>query len=70
MPMTTKHAENQGRYLRITEAAELAGVNPDTLRRWADAGKVKSFRTPSGERRFLAADMEALMVPSDSKASR
>jgi len=30
----------------------MLGVDPDTLRRWADAGKVDLLRTPGGHRRF------------------
>lgn len=33
---------------RITEAAELLGVSPDTLRRWADAGRIQTTVLPSG----------------------
>ncbi len=61
--MNTKDAEGSGKYLRISEAAKIASVSPDTLRRWADAGKVAYIKTPMGERRFLASDIAALMVP-------
>jgi molybdopterin-binding protein len=33
---------------RFAEAAELLGVSDDTLRRWADAGRFESTRTPDG----------------------
>lgn len=32
------------------QAAELLGVSVDTLRRWADAGRVATTRTPGGRR--------------------
>ena len=32
------------------QAAELLGVSTDTLRRWADAGRVATVRTPAGRR--------------------
>lgn len=35
---------------RISEAAALLGVSSDTLRRWADAGRVPTTRDPSGRR--------------------
>jgi len=35
---------------KIGEAAELLGVSPDTVRRWADAGKIGSAREPGGRR--------------------
>ncbi|MBV9665752.1 MAG: helix-turn-helix transcriptional regulator [Actinobacteria bacterium] len=37
---------------RIGQAAELLGVSPDTVRRWADDGKLRVART-SGGRRFI-----------------
>jgi excisionase family DNA binding protein len=36
------------------------GVNESTLRRWADAGQVRTFRTPGGHRRFSETDLLAL----------
>ena len=35
---------------RVGRAAELLGVSPDTLRRWADAGRLTLTRTPGGHR--------------------
>jgi hypothetical protein len=37
------------------------GVGPDTLRRWADGGKVQSYSTPGGHRRFLRSSLEAMI---------
>ena len=34
--------------LRIAEAAELLGVSEDTVRRWAEAGRLQTTRLPSG----------------------
>jgi excisionase family DNA binding protein len=45
-------------WLELAEAAELAGVHPSTLRRWADAGKVAHVRTLSGRRRFSRAALQ------------
>jgi excisionase family DNA binding protein len=51
-------------HLRLSDAAAIIGVHPETLRRWADAGKVRSFRTPGGQRRFDRTDVENLLTPS------
>jgi excisionase family DNA binding protein len=40
----------------------MLGVNESTLRRWADAGHIRSFRTPGGHRRFAEDDLRALMA--------
>ena len=39
-------------WLSLGPAARLVGVDPDTLRRWADAGQIDVFTTPGGHRRF------------------
>lgn len=36
-------------------------MGPDTLRRWADSGKVESYTTPGGHRRFLRSSLEAMV---------
>ena len=38
--------------LSIKEASEFLGVSIDTLRRWERAGKITSFRTEGGHRRY------------------
>ena len=34
------------------EAARILGVHPNTLRKWANEGKIETIRTQSGQRRF------------------
>lgn len=41
-----------GRWLSLGPASRLVGVDPDTLRRWANEGRVQVFVTPGGHRRF------------------
>jgi excisionase family DNA binding protein len=38
--------------LSPAQVAELFAVTPRTVRRWADAGTMPSFRTVGGQRRF------------------
>jgi putative transposase len=38
------------------KAVEKLGVSPNTLRRWADAGTIKTIRTPAGQRLYLGLD--------------
>ena len=40
------------RWVNIARACEVLGVNESTVRRWADAGQIRCFRTPGGHRRF------------------
>jgi excisionase family DNA binding protein len=39
-------------WIELGEAARRLGVHQSTLRRWADKGKIPSFRTLTGRRRF------------------
>jgi DNA-binding transcriptional MerR regulator len=42
----------------------MLGIDPDTLRRWSDAGRVRSYTTPGGHRRFSHADLTRLQQRS------
>ena len=41
-------------YIPSREAAKLLGPHPNTLRQYADEGKIKTIRTASGQRRYDA----------------
>ena len=49
------------RWVSLGKACRLVGVNETTLRRWADAGQLRSYRTPGGHRRFAEDDLRNLM---------
>jgi excisionase family DNA binding protein len=61
--------EKDKEWLALGEASRRLGVDPDTLRRWADAGRIEVFVTPGGHRRFPRAAVEA-MAPHPSPATR
>jgi excisionase family DNA binding protein len=48
-------------WLALGAASRLVGVGPETLRRWADSGKVESYTTPGGHRRFLRSSLESMV---------
>lgn len=48
----------QPEWLSLSEASELIGVHPSTLRRWADADTIQCTRTPGGHRRFRRVVLE------------
>lgn len=56
-------------WLTLGEASRLLGVDPDTLRRWADGGKVDLLRTPGGHRRFRRETIQS-MLPRPRAAHR
>ena len=55
---------------RIREAAELLGVSDDTLRRWADAGRLETTADTSGRRSVEGADLARLAQELASAADR
>jgi molybdopterin-binding protein len=59
---------------RIRQAAELLGVSDDTLRRWADSGRVATTTDPSGrlgiEGTVLARFAEELAAASERPPAR
>jgi molybdopterin-binding protein len=46
---------------RIGEAAELLGVSPDTVRRWADSGRLTAERDANGHRFVEGAALAAYL---------
>lgn len=42
------------------KAAEILNFNESTIKRWADSGKIKCFRTPGGHRKFNLDDIRKL----------
>jgi excisionase family DNA binding protein len=46
--------------LSLGPAARLLGVDPDTLRRWSDTGRIAAWTTPGGHRRFDRRAIEAV----------
>jgi excisionase family DNA binding protein len=56
--------------LTASEAARHLGVSISTVRRWSDAGYLKGYRTPGGQRRFSVAQLDAFLdslAPSDGR---
>ena len=47
-------------WLSLGPASRMLGVDPDTLRRWADEGRVETYVTPGGHRRFERRTIERL----------
>ena len=46
---------------RTSRAAELLGVSSDTIRRWADDGKLPTTRTAGGHREIAGRDLAKLL---------
>jgi molybdopterin-binding protein len=66
--MTTAHVH------RLSDAARLLGVSDDTLRRWADSGRVSTTKTPDGHagidgRALAALARELAALPDDGSSA-
>jgi len=48
-------------WLTLSQAAEILGVHPSTVRVWSDQGFLPSQRTQGGHRRFRRSDLEVRM---------
>lgn len=59
-----KKADQDTQALTPSQVAHRFGVDPKTVTRWARDGKLASFRTPGGHRRYLATDVEELWQES------
>jgi molybdopterin-binding protein len=49
-------------HVRIGRAAEMLGVTVDTVRRWADDGRLSTVRSPGGQRLIPLTDVTRLMA--------
>jgi excisionase family DNA binding protein len=49
---------NQSDWLSLSEAAEVLGVHPSTIRNWSDQGSLPVYRTSGGHRRYKRAEVE------------
>src|SRR3972149_673501 len=61
---------NEERWLTLGAACRVLGVDESTLRRWADNGHVRVFRTPGGHRRFAESDIHELLAGRGREGQR
>lgn len=54
--MTKKRIDND--WISLSEAAEILGVHPSTLRTWSDQGALPVYRTTGGHRRYKRSEVE------------
>jgi len=45
-------------WLTLSQAAEMLGVHPSTVRLWSDKGRIPVHRTPGKHRRYLRSEVE------------
>ena len=57
-------------WLTINQAADYLGVSQGTLRRWTDEGRVPTFLTPGGHRRYAEDQLQVLIAGDTKPAGR
>ncbi|MEV2278369.1 BldC family transcriptional regulator [Nocardiopsis sp. NPDC049922] len=55
------NAQDTPELLTSSEVARLFRVDPKTVTRWAEAGKLSTIRTLGGHRRYPASQVHALL---------
>ena len=62
------YRENSGRrepeWMTLGQAATFLGVAQSTIRKWSDSGRVPTFYTPGGHRRYRRGDLETFLARS------
>ena len=56
--------------LSTSEAARHLGVSLSTVRRWSDAGYLRGYRTPGGQRRFTVEQLDEFLSSLEQGSSR
>ena len=57
------------RMIRVSEAADLLGVSDDTIRRWADAGRLQLVKGDNGRSVISGAELAALAQELSTEAA-
>jgi diguanylate cyclase (GGDEF)-like protein/excisionase family DNA binding protein len=64
----SSHPGPSGPSLTTQGASRLLGVHPNTMRAWADQGRVRCLRVNArGDRRFRLADLQAFMAAAEAQ---
>ena len=67
--MATIYEDRVGQYepmLTPEQAGARLGIGAKTLTRWADTGRIKCVRLPSGHRRYRLSDVDAILRDGQS----
>ncbi len=68
--MANAQFTDETQWVSLRDACQLLQVSQVTLRQWADAGRLRVYRTPGGHRRFSRDDLLALTRQSASPPAK
>src|SRR5256886_58909 len=57
-------AAGESDWLTLGQAAKFLGVAQSTIRKWSDLGRVPTFYTPGGHRRYKRRDLDVFLERS------
>ena len=66
MPTTSLRSNRIG--LSTSQVARQLGVSLGTVRRWADMGYLRAYRTPGGQRRFSPDQLDEFITSLEQPA--
>jgi excisionase family DNA binding protein len=69
MDRTEDPMEVRDRLMTPGEVAVLFRVDPKTVTRWAEAGRLPYIKTPGGHRRFRESHVRALLQRGQSRSN-
>lgn len=65
----TKSLPSDAKYIGFSEAARLINRSPQTVRRWALEGLIKTIREPTGRLRIIRSDLDQFLKATNIKVS-
>src|SRR6184192_1016653 len=63
-PIGRRAPVNEPDWLTLGQAAKYLGVAQSTIRKWSDLGRVPTFYTPGGHRRYQRRDLDNFLERS------
>ncbi len=67
--MVARHSNDTEALLTPSEVAALFRVDPKTVTRWAQAGKISAIRTLGGHRRYRESEVRELLGVPQQRSS-
>ena len=58
-------SDHNGKYVTLIDAAQIVGISPTTLNRWAQDGRIPSVVTKAGGRLLLKAGLDKVAVNAE-----
>lgn len=62
-------SQTNSEWLTLSQACNVLGIHPITLRSWVDQGLIQAFRTPGGHRRLRRTEVHEFLVQQQTSPS-